>query len=560
MAKFRANRLEIIQQIVGQSYSDNGAEQQVPLNEMRFAFYTHLSRLTPKRPQALLTTRQEALKRAAKERQVLLNDTARMMKLGRTFEEWLAEALVSIGILKVGLTYDKAYELDGHQGDGYPYACVVDLDDYVFDLYAKKWECREYEGNFYRARIDDLLGNDKYDQGVVKKLQTAEWRTTNTGGDDRGDTISRGDGPGTDQMYDYVDLCDLYLPQEQRVLTVSAEFTLVLDPLCEEDWKGPKEGPYHRLWFKSVPGQLIPLAPALEWKDLHDPINELFLKLLDQGLRQKKIGYANAQQLDSAEATIQAKDGEVIPTMGNPAIAEQSFGGVDNNTLSFTIACMGLFNKMNGNIEAVAGLGPQSNTARQDEMINENSSKDFEDKQERIFEATEEVMRSIDWCIHTDPVIKRKGIKHPENHPKIDIPFEYTPDSHAGELSDYDLELSPFSYMNQSPSQKLAAVSNFMNGVAIPMYQAMVQQGVVIDWQKFIDLWSQYSQLPELKDILKFAPAAPQQQDPQDAPLQKSPTSNRNYTRHNVSDTSPDAERMQLMQSLMQSGGKSQAA
>jgi hypothetical protein len=559
MSKFRESRKAIVEQIVGNAYSDSGASEPVPVNEMRFAFYVYLRMLAPKHPQGLIVTRADAFKRQASELQIVANQALDGMSFWQTCEDAISDALTSVGIVKTSITHSESYAIPQYAGDGYPYSCVVDLDDFVFDFRANKWEDVEFIGNFYRMRKDDAQSDDSLDQSVVKQLEKSERRTHNESGEERTGTVSRGDSaPDKDsEYYDYVDLCDLYLPATKTFLTVSADMDRGLAPLRVSKWEGPREGPYDLLYFNKVPGQLMPLPPALNWKDMHDYINELFLKLIDQALRAKRVGFANAQNIEAAKATIAAKDGEVIVTTGNPAIAQMSFDGVDNNTFGFATSLMGLFNKLNGNIEVLAGLGPQSNTLGQDELINASANKQLVDMQERVFRFVASIIRKVCWIIQSDPLIDVNAYKSPEIRPDIQIPFRYTADNQPASLADFNIQVHPYSMTSQSPAARLSAINGFLQSVAIPMYQAMAAQGIVIDWQKFVDLWSQYSQLPEIKDLLKSAPQGPP--EPGDEPLRKPPTSNRTYTRRNVTDTSPDAERMKMVSAMM-SKGEGQAA
>lgn len=561
MKVYRQNKRAIVEQIVGSQYSDNGAKEPVPVNEMRFAFYVYQQMLTPKHPQGLFVTRAEPLKRAVEELQETTNQTLDGMELADTLEEALGDALVSMGITKTVTTYEEHYSVPSYHGSGYPCCRTVSLDNFIWDFRAEGRDDIEFLGDQYRMRREDAEDNDAFDQDVVAKIPASERRTHNDTGEEKTGTISRGDDAADkdDEVYDYIDLIDVYLPRRKLFLTISADMATYLPPLRETKWEGPGcYGPYDLLMFKKVPGQLMGLPPAVNWQDLHGHVNELMRKLLDQGLRQKKVGLANARVADDVKSIKDALDGEIIVSTGTPAVVEMSFGGVDNNTLAFSTALMGLFNKLNGNIEVLAGLGPQSNTLGQDEMINAAANKSLVDMQERVFRFVAGIIRKVAWIIQSDPMVDIKATKPLRIRPDIRVPFKYNAQTQPAELTDYNVQIHPYSMTSQAPAARLNAINGFMQSVGIPMYQAMAQQGIVIDWPKFVDLWSQYAQLPEIKDLLKVAPQGPM--PPDDETIKKPPTSNRTYTRRNVSDTSPDADRQKLISSLMSTGGQNQAA
>lgn len=552
MEDFRRKRKAAVDRIVDDAYGKAEAGEHSGVNQMRFALYVYTRQLAPRNPQGLLITRSDVLKRSAKELQLATNETCTAMNLARTVETAIMQAMTSIGVVKTGVTHASNYELPSYSGDGYPYACPVDFDDFVFDFYARKWEDVEFLGNFYRIPKEDLEEDESYDQSVVKKLQTSEKRPYNETGEERTEQASREADTGTDEYYDYVDLCDLYIPRTREFLTVSADFEKTLPPLRRTKWTGAPGGPYHLLYYYDVDGQLMPIPPAAFWQDIHDLTKELMLKLGDQGLRQKNVALANAQRLDESKAIINAKDGEVIPTVGTPALAEFRTGGVDNNTLAFVTFLMGIFNKQNWNIEVLAGLGPQSNTLGQDEMISASANKQLQDMQERTFKFTAGIIRSLAWTILTDPLVDIPITYTVDGMPEIKVEGRYTPKNQRGEIVDFNVEVHPYSMKLTTPAARLNAINGFLQSVVMPLGQFMQQQGITIDWKLFIELWSQYAQLPEIKDLVKFTPAG--QIEPADAAIRKPPQSTRNYVRRNVKDSSPDAERMQMMQTLMSRG------
>ena len=67
-------------------------------------------------------------------------------------------------------------------------------------------------------------------------------------------------------------------------------------------------------------------------------------------------------------------DGEIVRVGAPEALVKMKFGGVDPGNMQFATGVQGEFNKMAGNIDLMAGIAPQSGTAKQDEILTSASS------------------------------------------------------------------------------------------------------------------------------------------------------------------------------------------
>lgn len=554
MDDLRRKRRTYIERIVGSGRNDDGlgpyAPDQTHINSMRFAMYVYTRLLAVEAPQGKFYARSTELKTAAAKLQLATNELAAAIDLGRTVERCIQQAMTSIGVIKTGIDYSDIYarRVPVYRGAGTPYACNVDFDDFIYDAFARNRDEVEFVGNFYRARRDALEDDDSIDQSVVKKIDSSSpGRHPMLGMDERAADITRERSISPDELYDYVDLCDLYTPHTRELLTVSADFGRQLPPLRSIRYDGPDPGPYHLLSFYDVDGQIWPIPPADFWFAWHDLASALMTKLADQALSQARFGLADVRSLGDAEKARSARDGEIIPCVNPQNTVWFNKGGIDNGTIAFLTYCMDMFNKQNWNVEVLAGIGPQSNTLGQDEMINASAGRQVQDMQRRVLNLVKSVLRSLAWPILTDPLVKIDITIPGVDSDSPGYPETYTSASQRGTILDFNVEVHPYSSRTRTPSSQLAAVNQFIQGVAIPLGQMMAQQGVSIDFQAFLDIWSEYAQMPEIKDILKYGtPGTPPDQE-----TRKPPTSRREYIRRSISDTSPSAGRAEMIQQLL---------
>ena len=134
--------------------------------------------------------------------------------------------------------------------------------------------------------------NKSWDSKVRKELKASSHGHTNEGGDQTADSISQGGDNAVDEYDDFVDLWEIWLPRENKLMVVPSSGmtgTVAGKPLSVSEWDGPEGGPYHRLTFSEVPGNVMGLPAVALWMDLHELVNSLYRKLSRQAQRQKDV-------------------------------------------------------------------------------------------------------------------------------------------------------------------------------------------------------------------------------------------------------------------------------
>lgn len=534
---FREKRVYAIRQYVGKHYGDSGAPKKVPLNLLELAINTYTRQLSANNPHLLCTTKQVGLKPRAVKFELALNNLITEIKFYETMRMAVINAMFSVGIIKTGMSAYQKVELDGFMHDiGQPFADSVDLDDWVHDCNARKFEQVQFCGNKYRLPLDYVKESGLYDN--VDDLKASS-KYDYDRSEDKAEDLAKSDNRGydEDEYQDHIELWDLWLPRENLVVTMPVGEG---KPIRVVDWEGPEYGPYHMLSYGEVPNNIMPLAPVGVWLDLHDLANGLMRKLSLQAERQKTVlGVQRGQDADG-KRIVQANDGDAI-TMDDPQSArEYRYGGMDQQNLGFLLQVNNSYSRHAGNLDSLGGLSPQADTASQERLLSESASKRLSDLQDRTVLFTKEVCRSLGWHLWYDksttlPLYKRvSGLDY-------DIPMSFTPEERDGDFYEYNIDIEPYSMQDKSPTTKLNTIKAFVGEILMPLGQQMAQAGMQINFEGLTRIYAKYANINELEELITFG--NPQLPPPESTPEQPAPIKPPTTTRHYVRTSRPGATR-----------------
>jgi len=500
---FREQRVNAIREFVGQHYSDNGSNDRVPFNFLEIATSIYTSQLASNNPKVMVSTPHAQLKTSAYDLQLAVNILMQEIQIHKTLRKAVLEALYGMGVVKVGLEQGAQVEIGGFLHDvGQPFCDVVGLDDWVHDMSAKRYEEVSFAGNRYRIPFYQLSESGLYDPKVVANLQptnSSHYNLYNEGGDERAENLAKGHDSNPDEYLDYIELWDLWLPHDNKIITIPTEGES--EPLRVVEWSGPEEGPYHILQFTDVPGNMMPLPPVSVWIDMHELANRIFRKLGRQAERQKTILGVRGTAAEDGERIVRANDGEAILLDNPEAAREYKFGGIDQTSLAFLIQLRQMFSYQAGNLDVLGGLGPQTQTVGQERLLAASASKRMGDMQGRMMSFTREVVRSLAKYLWYDPFITLPLVKR-EPGIELGITVEWGPEQREGDFV-YDIEIAPYSMKEDSPGDKLNVIMQFLNTMA-PFMPMMEQQGLAFDFEGIARKFAQYTNLDDLDEIMTF--------------------------------------------------------
>lgn len=563
---FREHRLAAIKQYVGNHYSENGTNTRVPLNLIEQAVSIYLRQLAARAPRALCTTRYPEIRPHAKLLEQAINRLIEEIQFEKTLKSAVVNAMFSVGIIKVGLEPAYEAEIDGVLHDiGQPYADNIDLDDFVYDTAARTWEQVQFCGNGYKVPLEFAKQCDLFDPEVRAQLKPSYGGgfEDETACEDKAENTGTGEKKESDDSYEQcVELWDIYLPRENKMLTISKAQSQ-LKPLREIEWHGPECGPYILLGFSEVPNNVMPLPPAALWQDMHELVNQLWRKLGRQALRQKTVTFVQKGQGEKdGTVVVNAEDGQAVGVDNPQNVREAKYGGPDNVNLAFALQAKDLFSSMAGNLEILGGLSPQSETLGQDNLLNANASKRISEMQDRTIQFAREVIRALAWYLWYDPLIELPLTKRVDGT-DINVPVDFTPEDREGEYLDYNIDIQPYSMQDMTPSARLAAINQVLQtvGSLLPIMPMLQQSGYMLNVDALLRTYNKYANIPELEEIvtsLMLDMMPDQQPQPVGQPPTKMqpPVTTRRYERVNRPGATTQGKDAAMAQLLM--GGNPQ--
>lgn len=499
--KARAHReqyVENIRQMAGSHYGDHGTETEVPINMIELGVNIFQREISAHEPQALVNSAYDELLPGAADMELALNQEIDRMNLGDSFNTCGIEALFCLGMMKVGITTgDTPPNGEGHLHDpGHLFADPVLFGDAILDMTAKRWEQQSYMGDEFTVPLEWAKENPQFNKEARQKLsaRSSEQFEAET----HAESMTRGESNLLEEFEDMVQLRQIFLPRQQLILTLAVGENKL--PLSIVEWTGPEHGPYHRLSFGKVPGNLIPLAPVPLWVDLHDITNSLFNKAARQAERQKTFTALPKRTGPDGELLTTVEDGGVYSFENPSDIHEVSTGGANEHTLSMAIWAQTKLEYMGGNWAALGGLGAQTKTVGQDEMLHTNASGRLKDMQQLMLSFQAAVIKDLAYWLWEDPLSEYHIIKRPDYWPSSlpGIPAQFSPENRMGRFFDYNFDVDPFKRPRRSPSEQAAQFMSLIRDFVLPMMPMLEQQGKSLDVEYIFKEISRLNNSPQL--------------------------------------------------------------
>jgi hypothetical protein len=322
--------------------------------------------------------------------------------------------------------------------------------------------------------------------------------------------FSQGDETDIDEFEPMVDLADIWVASENRIYTFPVSdrrhFCIKDKPLAWMDWDDREHGPYHLLGFDDAPENVMPVSLAADLDPLDRLINNLLRKQARQAIRQKDVTLYMPEGADTAKRVQNAADGEMI--QGNPAhVQVLKQGGVDPGNQAFSVGALELFNNLSGNTDALMGSGPQAETATQEEIIAAAGNRRINQMQYRVIDGVRKLMKSLGLMLWNDEFKVMAGtIQVTEG---IEVDAVWRPGDREGNFLDYNFDVNPHSLVHRPPGARAAQLTQWVQGVLMPLMEPLMAQGGNIDMQALVNLYAELEGFEDLKEIITFANPVP---------------------------------------------------
>jgi len=542
----RRQRIQSIKQLVGGHYMEGGTNLVVPVNFIKMAVDIYSRLLSPKMPRAMMDHHGEWFKPIAANLELAVNQIPEEIGLAETFRRFITEALFGWGVLKCGL-YTVGEALGYNYGD--VFVDLVTPDDHFLDMSATHASAVQYEGNDYWVDFEDVKESEWLPDRLRSDLKPDDQTNISPKGEARADGVA---GGGTADVFrERLWLRDVFLEKEQLMVTYGVNSGQQMRVV---EWDGPKDGPYIKLGFSDVPGNLLPLPPVSVWRDLHELGNVLFRKLGKQADSEKSVLGFSGNDDQGVGDFKKASDGDGIKWTGQEP-KKLTAGGINANTLAFYLQTRDLSSYFAGNTDALGGLSAMTETVGQDKLLSDAANAQLRDMTDKTVVAMRSVFRSLAYYEWHDP-IKRRELEKPIPGTSMTIPVSWGKESKIGNFDEYDIQIDVYSLPDDTPGTKLQKLALVLERFIVPLQPFIQQAGGVVDIQAILKDVAKFSSMDEVNGYVTFMDEPPPARQGGEAGMPANTT--RTYERTGQPGTSREGASNAIQQMLVgQNAGNS---
>lgn len=547
MKKFRENYQEAVRQYAGQRYGVSSmakTAERNPMNKTRQLADTYMKNLVTHNPQMRNEAKDAALAWQADDLEMLNNQTIEKMRLSDALNDAVFDSIFGMGVVKVGLRpTGKKQDLHGEPVDPMEiFAGSISPNDLCISMNSTDLESLDFVGNRY------FLTREEVKQRFNRTIESADSDQSEMRPEPRVSGVKMNPDKS---MYNRVSIWEYYLLREEKIITIIENET---EPLEIVDWEGPRGGPYRFLRMGRIAHELLPTPIGQELFDLAHLIGNLMSKLGVRAADLKEIPIYEDGAEDDAKRMREANDGDWTRVRDITKTGTMKFAGNTSELMGTLVFCLQRYNELGGNLDALAGLKPQSETLGQDEMLTATANAMIDRLRIEVLAFVKEIVSQIAWYTFNDPEVNFTGIR--ERHSVETIPITFNNDTKQGDYHDYMFDIKPFSLTPLSPEQEMARMLMTLDRVIMPMAPLAQQAGLIPNVEEFSRQWAKLSQIP-FRRIWKYMEPVMQQAAQPDSGIGRPPTTHRINERISRPGNTAGAEEAALMQGANnQSSGK----
>lgn len=554
MRSFRALNTNLVKEYAGSAYGEGWGEDKL-VHKLGQAVDGYMMLLAADRPAVLLTTENPQQQAFARLFQDSLNTQLDAIDFESTVKRWVMDGLFCIGITRahIGESEEREIEFGVRVDTGDPTASNVSIDNAVLDMAANSIGEMQYAGERYRIPFQDFergVKDGTYTNGADKLKPTSK-RPADL---ERLEDIGTGKRTDDDELEPMIDLADIWSSRDRKIRTYPVErpFTLSGDYVAEMKWTGAKTGPYEYLLFNLIPEKIMPSSQVAEWMPMDQAINNLMRQQNKRAVNLKENPVYTPEGVDTAKNVDDARDMQWVKSTDPKETRVIRTGGADANTQALIAHYLQQFDEGAGNLTSLLGLGAQSDTVGQEQLIHSAGNRIVGRMQSMVTMATTRLVRNIAKLLWDDEF---KSISNRFRVPGTDYNVEsnWEPGKRQGKFSDYKINVYSMPY--RGPAERMATINQLITQIYVPLQQTLSEQGGAIDMAELSTLHSELLNTPRLKNVITFdsRPREPLE----DEGAKKSPFSSREYVRKS-SPGNPQRQAEQVTQMMTQNSNGDQ--
>lgn len=498
----RQTALTTIRQAAGQYYNraDSDGFMSAPLALSFNASRVLLPNLVMTFPRHVIETPFLAARQFASDLGTALSYDDRRLKIDLTYRCVIVDALHSLGIIKTGIAsggdiveiLDENGENQGIDA-GEVYSERVSFFNFVADPSSREYLFADarFLGDIIRVPRQFLLDNDEYDHDAVMALISPQSSAKKV----KANTISEklADERDVETDEDIVEICELYIPSANAVVTIPGSFQPAKKFLRTSDFYGVKgrSGPYTFLSLTMpVPDNPLPTPFFSVLLDLEMKANRMESKIMQQAERQKDITVCTPDAADDAGLIRDAGDGSIVTTADPNGIQVKSFGGQQKLNEDHLTMLLSQYNMLAANVESLSGVNSAAKSATAANILSQNASIGLADMQNAVYAMAAEEARKRAWYLFNDPVLNKTIVRRTQSPGQMvmtpagpqwvipptvqDVQVQLTAEAKSGDFMDLVFSVEPESMARKDSKLALQNIQTFTQQM-LPAVSASAQ-------------------------------------------------------------------------------------
>ncbi len=573
MAPFRRSRYQLIADYIGQSFpkesvagtgldTEHGRIKYI--NQMHQTAEAYTMALAANCPRFRVAAKRSKLNYFRTRFELALNCWVGEMEMEQVLQRAVLDAFFMIGIVKVyqGDHAEVEVENDVRFDPGRPAIANISLDNFIVDLNTDVRRAR-FASDYYELPMWKLK-DSRFDKKVADTATVLKRAGSNANGEAFVANMAKQDQPGPDDLEDMVGIRDVWLPQDNMIATFlcnrseDGKMHLNGKPLSYEENDGPEFGPYHYLTYGDVPENVFGISLAANLDPLFLLTESLMRKLAKQARKQKDFFVVTSGDKDDVNSYINAGQGDFVHSNNPEAINQVSVGGMNQATQMGMQSTLSLGDRMAGNLQAMAGLGAQTGTVGQEQIINGTIGQRLAKMLSRTGKFASGIGRDVGHLLWLDSWLEMPlEIKVPGS--SMVERTHWTPEDREGDFIDYNFDVDVEDMPYRSQESKFAAAMGQLDKY-LAAAQLMQPAGVSINWEAVHKAASETIGLAGMDEWLTFSQPS---MDPDPAAFEgnrKMFTARKPYEhvhRSEATQTGKDSALAQMMSSAANDNGSS---
>ena len=489
----RRARYQFMEAYVGSFYDSDDNMPAQPVNLIFKAISILTPHLVSKNPEWDVESAYAMYSSTAELLKLAMDDLCKKIGFKATLRDVVIDTILAMGCVRDGLAVSGQTIMDDSGVStnlGMPYADRIDLDDLTIDPMCRSLMEAVFVGNRVRVTREFAEEGGIFDPDLVMNLPSVGDETAGRNNSRQAEMLSRKrsmQGGDPNDLMDYIDLVEVFLPEDRVIVTVPFGEHYVDDFLRVVDYEGPERqgdapslGPYHFLGFHWVPNNPFPVPPCGVWYDLHEMANDNAGKADRQARRQKEVLVYGRAAADDAQEIVDADDGESVAVDHPDLVRSVSFGGTADEVYRHLQWIKNEFGESGpGDFQQLGGEASTSDTATQANLLATAANIRVGDMKDLVYDFTASVGRNLAWYLFTDPLIEQPLKRRMPGGE--DIQLVLTPEAIRGDFLDYHFRVGLESMDRDNPlqrSQKLIQFVQTVIPVAIQTWMQLFQVGM----------------------------------------------------------------------------------